>query len=775
MKRILFLSVPLAFLAGCGPVPKKGCKDTGCGAGSVCNTNTGLCEILNPVGGGGGATGGGGGGMGGGGGGSVGGGGGSVDGGVDAGRVVDPFDDGGVFTPGDICTYAIPVSFDGGASADGGGVSVVTLSVDLAQATSQYKADCNTSSGDSNDVLFEITLTEPKGLIVSATDTSGKSQDAVLSLVTSPCPLLAQAACVDTGGDPEVLSLDRLPAGTYFVLLENYAPDNVDDGTYDVQFELIDPLPGPPNDQCSGAVALNLTNGMATVMGTTAGAFNDTAGSPLTCSTASARAPEVFYSLTLTQPQDVTVTVATPTTSNLTPAISLTNVCGQGGAAHQRGCDTGSGGTFTARSVPAGTYFIVVDGNGASTGDFSLEVMVTPPTPVPMNDTCAAPTALVPNVSQVVDANAGSPDYTFSCASPNGGDVVYQFTTTMPQQVTLTATNMGLADAVISLRAAPCDADTNEVDCVDDTVSAPEVLRVPSLPAGTYFVVLAAYGVANGQFGLELALAPPVLPPVNETCATPATLVPNLSQMVDLAAAVSDHAQDCSIVSGGDAVFQFTTTQAQRVVVTATGVGDSDAVLSLRGGPCATAMDLVCANNAGSLDPEIVSSNNLPAGTYYVILGSNGIDAQFGIELTLEPPRPPPTNDSCTMPDVVTLTGGAATRFVDLTDATADIDSDLCTTTADGADVVYEVTIPAMQTLTVVGTPVGFVLDVVLFAKSPVCAMATSEVCVDTGFAGAPDTLIVPNTTAGAKTVFVVVKAYRLTDPGEINLTFTAM
>ncbi|MDP1829002.1 MAG: hypothetical protein Q8L48_37415 [Archangium sp.] len=774
MKRILLLSVPLAFLAGCGPVIKKGCKDTGCGAGSICNTNTGTCESLAQGGGGGGGAGGGSGG--GSGGGAMGGGGGSTDGGgVDAGPVVDPFDDGGVFSSGDICTYAIPVTFDGGASADGGAVSVVTVTVDLAQATHQYKADCNTSSGEGNDVLFQVTLTEPKGLIVSATDTSGKGQDAVMSLVTSPCALFAQAACVDTTNDPEVLAFERLPPGTYYVLLENDAPDNVNDGTYDVEFELVDPPPGQPNDQCSGAAMLTFTNGVATATGTTEGTFNDTAGSPLTCSAASALAPEVFYSVTLTQPQDVTVTVDTPSWSSLSPAIALTNACGQGGASNQRGCRSGSGRTFTARSVPAGTYFVVVDGDGPTAGEFSLQVVLAPPTPQPANDTCATPTTLVPNVSQMADVNMGSKDYTFSCASPMGGDVVYEFTTTMPQKVTLTATGVGLADGVLSLRAAPCDADTNEVDCVDLPGSSPDVLTVNNLPPGTWYVVLAAFGVAHGQFGLELALDAPVLPPSNETCATPATLVPNMSQMVDLGAAASDYTQACATVSGGDAVYQFTTTQAQRVVVTATSVGDSDAVLSIRGAPCDTAMDLACANNAGSLDPEIVASNNLPAGTYYVILGSDGVDAQFGIELALEPPRPPPTNESCTLPDVVTLTAGAATRFVDLTDAAADIPSDLCSTNAAGTDVVYEVTIPAMQTLTVVGTPVGFVLDVVLFAKSPVCTMAASEVCIDRGFAGDPDTLVVPNTTAAPKTVFVVVKAFDIAGPGELNLTFRAM
>ncbi len=641
MKRLLLLSVPLALFAAC-PAPKKGCKETGCSAGSVCNTNTNTCELIGTSGGGGGTGGGGGGG----GGGSVtGGGGGTTDAGFDAGPPVDPFDDGGTFVPGDICTYAIPVLFDGGVSADGGLASTTTLTVDLAAASNQYKADCNSSNGSSNDVIFEVTLTEPKGLVVTATDTSGKSQDAVLSLMTSPCLRLAQAACIDATTQAEVLSLDRVPAGTWYVLLENYASDNLDDGTYDVQFELTEPLPGPPNDSCGQAQALTFTSNVASVTGTTTGAFNDTAGAPLTCSSASARQPEVFYSFTLTQPQDVRVLMGVPTTSNLFPAVAITNTCGASGVMNQRGCATGSTGTFTARSVPAGTYFVVVDGAGSTPGDFTLEVTLLPATPLPGNDTCVSPTPLTPAASLMVDLAAATGDYTFSCGTPSGGDVV----------------------------------------------------------------------------------------------------------------------------------FQFSTTQAQRVVVTATGVGTSaDAVLALRGGPCDSSADLRCANNEGFSAPEVLTVNNLPAGTYYVLLGSDGTDTAFGISLALEPPRPPPTNESCSAPEMVTLTAGAATRTVDLTDATADIASDLCGLSSDGGDVVYEVSIPAMQTLTVVATPVGSVLDPVLFAKTPTCAMATSEVCLDDGFPGDPETITVPNTTAAAITAFVVVKAYNIESPGEVTLTFNA-
>ena len=768
MKRLLAVCLPLSLFAACGPPPRTDCQKTGCSAGSTCNPTTGACEIISVLGGGGGETGGGGGATGGGGGttggggGATGGGGGAMDAGMDAGVVVDPFDDGGVFVPGDICSNALQIDFDGGTTA--------TLSVDLATAQDQYAASCN-DVGNGNDLIFAVTLTAPKGLVVSATDTTGGNQDAVLALVSSPCPTFNQVSCVDTGADPEVLTLPRLPAGTWYVLLENYG-DAPTDGTFDLRFDLIDPVPAPANDTCAAAEPLVFTSGVARATGTTTGAFNDTAGSPLTCSAQSALSPDVFYTLTLTQPQDVQVSITVPGSSNLSPAIALTATCGVGGAASQRGCDANNG-SFTARGVAAGTYFIVVDGDDSDTGDFTLDVTLSAPTPAPMNDTCATPATLLPNVTTNVDANAANGDYTFTCATAAGGDVVYQFTTTAAQKVTLTATGTGGADAVLSLRGAPCDDSTNEVSCMDDYGNGPETITANNLPAGTWYVVLAAYGASAGNFGLQLTLEPPVLPPVNDTCAMPTTLVPNTTQVVDLSAATADYQFDCASPSGGDVVFTFTTTQPQRVVVTATGVGFEDGVLSLRGMPCDTSADLRCANNGGIGAPETLVSNNLPAGTYFVILGSDGFSALFGVQLTLEPPRPPPTNESCTSAETVTLTNGMATRLVDLTDATADVPSDLCTTNADGQDVVYEVTVPPMETLTVVVTPTGLDLDPLVFARSPVCAM-NSEVCVDDGVEGEAETLLVPNPTASPKTVFVVVKAYDALYPGEVNITFSS-
>lgn len=670
MLRVPLLVVLLLVALPACPPPSNRCTEASCPSGEVCNQVNGLCEPMAQGGGsggtGGGSTGGGGGRTGGGTGGGAqdsgmdGGG----DAGMDGGSGVDPFDDGGVFVPGDICGRAIPVVFD--RPFDGG--LMARLSVDLSAAGDQYRAVCNFVPAvdpdggtppppGTRDLLFAVTLTQPKGLIVSALDTSdaGRGQDAVLALVTSPCPRSVQAACVDTTQDPEELTMKRLPPGTYYVLLENYATGQAD-STFEVTFKLVDPVPGPAHDVCAGAQALVFNGDTATVNGTTAGAFNDSAGSPMSCSRFSQLNPEVYYSLTLTQPQDVEVSVQGAPGSTLLPVIALTNQCGPVIPMEQRGC---SASIFTAHNVPPGTYYIVVDGDNEPrdqmTGAFTLTAKLLPPIQIAANDTCAAPATLVPNVTQMVDVNKANKDYTLSCTpQTRGGDVVYQFTTTAPQRVTLTAASITAdggvdGDAVISLRRAPCDQDTNQVACVDDRGLGTEALLVPNLPAGTYYVVLTSWSETVGS---------------------------------------------------------------------------------------------------------------------------------FAVRLTVDPVRVPPSNDTCASPDVVMLTGGMATRTVDLADARADIPSDLCAAVANGADVVYEVTIPPMQTLTVVATPVppivGMVLlDTVLFAKVG-CGGAVSEVCVDNGGPG-PEILTVPNPSASPKTVFVVAKAFVLQQPGELNLTFTAM
>jgi len=214
-------------------------------------------------------------------------------------------------------------------------------------------------------------------------------------------------------------------------------------------------------------------------------------------------------------------------------------------------------------------------------------------------------------------------------------------------------------------------------------------------------------------------------------------------------------------------VYQFTTTQAQKVTITATS-SDSDAVLALRTAPCALATsELACADFTSDPDPEVIVRPSLPAGTYFVVLtGYSAAQGNFGLTLTLDAPQPPPANDTCTAPETVTLTNGMATRTVDLTAANADIDSDLCGSNARGPEVVYSVAVGANQRLTVTAT--AATVDPVVFFRSPTCTTAPSLECSDLGGTGDVETATF--LSPAAATYFVVVKAYGAAGP--VDVTF---
>lgn len=518
MKRILWLGVPLAlFGLACGAPNDKSCEKTGCSAGSTCNTTTGQCEVTmtggggGATGGGGGATGGGGGdldagtgggGGGGGGGGSTGGGGGATGGGGGGGSVVDPLNDGGVFPPGAICSFAIPVTF---APGDGG--LTATLNVDLTDGGDDYDPSCVTSTGG-EDLVFALTLAQDSSLTVTATNTSSGTQDAVLSLVRDPCPLQRTVACADqtASSSPEVLTVNRVPAGTWYVVLDNYSSSSTS-GPYTVQFDLGTAVPGPAND------------------------------------------------------------------------------------------------------------------------------------------TCAAPIALTPNASQTVDLANSFVDGPWTCRAPRTGDLVYS----------------------------------------------------------------------------------------------------------------------------------FTTTQAQKVTITLDGTADfADGVLLMLDSPCATGAQRACLDAEGGGTPEKLVYNSLPAGTYYLfVAGYASDDLDYGLTLALDPPGTLPANDTCSAPEVVTLTGGTATVTAALENANPDYtspDPD-CAEGSAGADLVYQVEIPAMQTLTVVATPNAS--DPVLFASTGTC-FAPTLVCLDDGGAASAESLTVPNTTAAPVTAYIIVKSYDA-NAEPVTLTFTAM
>lgn len=363
-----------------------------------------------------------------------------------------------------------------------------------------------------------------------------------------------------------------------------------------------------------------------------------------------------------------------------------------------------------------------------------------------------------------------------SSLASSGNDLVFSLSLAAPQKLTVTATNTSTdsQDAVLALFEEPCPAQRALV-CRDAAGSfAPEVLTAPRLPAGTWYVLLDNYGnTVNSTYDVAFQLDAPEAGPANDTCATPATLVPNVSQTVDVTSALTNATYPCAVdLGGGDVVFTFTLTQAQKVTLTLLGTSGEDGVLQLREPACASGPARACADTSSS-GAETLLFNSLPAGTYFVdVAAYRASGGSFGITLELDAPVTPPANDTCAAPEVVTLVNGAAGATASLDTANPDVLSDLCRPEAHGADVVYAVDVPAGQTLTVVATPQGPDVDPVVFVRTGTCASAQSLECRDSAGGGSAETLTVPNLGATPVTMFVVVKAYD-SDLGAVDVTFT--
>ena len=146
------------------------------------------------------------------------------------------------------------------------------------------------------DVWYRLTLRYQRLVNI---DTLGSSFDAVLRIAAADagCPG-TELACDDdsAGGTPGQATLSRLlEVGSYWVTVDGKTADAT--GGYVLNVNVVDPTATPTNDSCPGAVPLTLTGGGSrNVLGSTERASNFTA------SGCSAAGPDVWYSLTLTEP-----------------------------------------------------------------------------------------------------------------------------------------------------------------------------------------------------------------------------------------------------------------------------------------------------------------------------------------------------------------------------------------------------------------------------------------------------------------------------------------
>ncbi len=206
--------------------------------------------------------------------------------------------------------------------------------------------------------------------------------------------------------------------------------------------------------------------------------------------------------------------VATEVPNNITSADTAD------GCTDEYGASTNE--VLSYASLPAGTYFVVVDGYEADdVGTFSLSIVGgTPPS------TCTAPLAFTMTTTGTSYDWTGSSDTSTEAnnvpgaacdtytAAGRGPDQTWTFVNPVAQHVTITLT--GNFDSTLRLTTAACDLATQVPDtvttagksdgCAELTGdSDPEILNYPKLPAGTYYVLADGYfATSSGTYTLAV-------------------------------------------------------------------------------------------------------------------------------------------------------------------------------------------------------------------------------------------------------------------------------
>lgn len=511
--------------------------------------------------------------------------------------------------PGDSCAEVVPIA-----------TNVTTTGQSLSASYADDSTGTCGGAGIDRVYTFTIASNEHVNIVTHSTTLVHR-----LYLRATSCTTGGEVACaasVLSGGlQTATIDVPNLAGGTYYIFVDAQNPG--DTGTFDITPTVTAPSGAPSNDTC--AMADTLIAGVSTG-GTTVAALDDTA----TC--VAGAHPDVFYRIHLTANQQVTVT-ATPSAAvdvgmqlraaDCTTPIACVNAAGTGGS-EQIVQDNLAG--------PA-DYYLVVEQAGGTAGTFNVAYTIAPPVVRPANDACAGAIAIATgppgrvgdNVTNALNDAAGT------CGGASGDDVVYSFT--IPpgpnKQAKITVNNASSFDPVIHLHGGSCGG--AELGCAQNQMGPQEILDLPNLPPGTYFVwVDELIGVTSGTFDIEVDLLTAVPPPSNDVCAAPVALVSGTPVTGDTTGATDDYNLTCLAFDSRDTVYSLTVPAGGKaVLVTVTPTTPTwDLATALRtGANCATgdgvtpAADLSCQVEVFSqASPRYINQKNLAAGSYDVIV-----------------------------------------------------------------------------------------------------------------------------------------------------------
>jgi cysteine-rich repeat protein len=443
-----------------------------------------------------------------------------------------------------------------------------------ATATDQVmQARCDTYPTDDRaaDQIWTFTTTDVRDVTITL-DAPGSNDDATLRLTTVPCDLTSSVAaepgddgCVDAGfsGDGEEMIQSALPAGTYYIVVDGYAVDDV--GPYTLSISAAPSTCGDGTvDSLEGCDDHNATVGDGCDARCQIETGYACTGTPSTCHAITCGDGLVDdgedcddHNTATGDGCDAACAVEPGYSCSGTPSV-CTSLCGNGtldtgeacddaNMATGDGCDatchveTGyvcTGEPSTCHATTCGDGVVegaeACDDHNVATGDGcdgSCQIETDwscygAPSTCMFGGTCASPFVLTLTESGGAYTATGSFDNSggtnevaaAACdtESSAGGatDQQWSFVNPIAQPVTITFTPTGF-DGLVRVMTTACDVTTQVLDddsggtsdgCSDQHgTGTAEVLTYDNLPAGTYYIDADGYGAtSSGAYTIDI-------------------------------------------------------------------------------------------------------------------------------------------------------------------------------------------------------------------------------------------------------------------------------
>jgi C1A family cysteine protease len=249
--------------------------------------------------------------------------------------------------PGLDCAHGLPITlgtlYPGQTTADGH-ANIGTYS-------------CSSRAESGPEKVYQVTTTATGNLTVAL---SNRATDLDVFILNDCDP----SKCLAFGTNTATYS--NAAPGTYYLVVDGY---NGAQGTYDLMATLAPPVAPSGTLNCSTAVALTLNKAYS---GKTA-ATDPAKVSKYSCTSRLESGPEKVHKITTTSMGDLTATLSNLGSNDLD--VFILSAC------DPMACVAFGDTTAVYANAPAGTYYIVVDGNSGALGSYTLTPTLVQPAP----------------------------------------------------------------------------------------------------------------------------------------------------------------------------------------------------------------------------------------------------------------------------------------------------------------------------------------------------------------------------------------------------------